>query len=107
MLDLILRDVKKEDIYEDYDSPEGSKWIVAVDHCGCVTILDKPNIHPSLLEGCKAEELGLPDHSSADPGIYRWTCSYHVEFTGDSGTESKVTFEIVDDEILWSPTIDL
>ena len=33
-----------------YDSPHGSKWIVAVDHSGMVSVLDIPDIHFGFTE---------------------------------------------------------
>lgn len=89
----------------EYDSPNGSVWIVAVDYAGRVTVLETPNIHPALLDnGPEAEYLGLPpDVDDMDPGVYRWTCSYHTHIDRESGHVDDYDFEIEESVLLWSP----
>ncbi|MGX4995902.1 hypothetical protein [Enterobacter hormaechei] len=89
----------------DYDSPNGSMWIVAVDYAGRVTVLETPNIHPALLDnGPEAEYLGLPpDVDDMDPGVYRWTCSYHTHIDRESGQVDDYDFEVEESVLLWSP----
>ncbi|QPI18329.1 hypothetical protein POP15_281 [Pectobacterium phage POP15] len=107
-----LKDFQQEEIqpFDDeeepeYDSPNGSVWIVAVDHAGRVSVLETPNIHPALLDnGPEAEYLGLPpDVDDMDPGVYRWTCSYHTHIDRESGHVDDYDFEIEESVLLWSP----
>lgn len=94
-----------DDEEPEYDSPNGSVWIVAVDHAGRVSVLETPNIHYALLEnGPEAEYLGLPpDVDDMDPGVYRWTCSYHTHTDRESGLVDDYDFEIEESVLLWSP----
>lgn len=89
----------------DYDSPNGSVWIVAVDYAGRVTVLETPNIHHSFLDnGPEAEYLGLPpDVDDMDPGVYRWTCSYHTHTDWETGKVDDYDFEVEESVLLWSP----
>lgn len=89
----------------EFDSPNGSVWIVAVDYSGKVTVLGTPNIHYALLEnGPEAEYLGLPpDVDDIDPGVYRWTCSYHTSTDPESGHVDDFSFEVEESILLWSP----
>lgn len=89
----------------EYDSPNGSVWIVAVDYAGKVTVLETPNIHDALLDnGPEAEYLGLPpDVDDLDPGVYRWTCSYHTSTDRESGLVDDFSFEVEESVLLWSP----
>lgn len=89
----------------EYDSPNGSTWIVAVDYAGRVTVLDAPNIHYSFLDnGPEAEYLGLPpDVDDMDPGVYRWKCSYNPHVDWESGKVDDYDFEIEESVLLWSP----
>lgn len=89
----------------EYDSPHGSVWIVAVDYAGRVTVLDPPNLHPGIMDnGPEAEYLGIPpDVDDMDPGVYRWTCSYHTHIDRESGHVDDYDFEIEESVLLWSP----
>lgn len=89
----------------EFDSPDGSEWIVAVDYAGRVTVLEAPNIHYSFLDnGPKAEYLGLPpDVDDMDPGVYRWKCSYNPHVDWESGHVDDYDFEIEESVLLWSP----
>lgn len=89
----------------EFDSPNGSVWIVAVDYAGRVTVLEPPNIHPGILDnGPEAEYLGLPpDVDDMDPGVYRWTCDYCTHTDWESGHVDDWDFEIVESVLLWSP----
>lgn len=86
-----------------FDSPQGSVWIVAVDYSGKVTVLQPPNIHYSLLDnGPEAEYLGLPESvDDLDPGVYRWTCSYHTHTDWESGKVDDYNFQVEEEELLW------
>lgn len=90
---------------EEYDSPHGSKWIVAVDYQGRVTILDAPNIHFGFFEcGTDAETVGLPyEVEDTDPGVYEWTCSYHEERDWESNLIDACYFEVEEEKLLWCP----
>lgn len=89
----------------EFDSPNGSVWIVAVDISGKVTVLQTPNIHYALLEnGPKAEYLGLPSEvDDKDPGVYRWTCNYVTHTDWESGHVDGWDFEVEESVLLWSP----
>lgn len=89
----------------EYDSPHGSVWIVAVDYAGKVAVLETPNIHHAFLEnGPEAEYLGLPpDVDDMDPGVYRWTCSYHASTDWESGICDGWDFHVEESVLLWSP----
>lgn len=89
----------------EFDSPNGSVWIVAVDHAGRVSVLETPNIHYALLEGGpEAEYLGLPPEvDDMDPGVYRWTCDYVTHTDWESGHVDGWDFEIRESVLLWSP----
>lgn len=93
-----------EDDEPEYDSPHGSVWIVAVDYAGRVTVLETPNIHHAFLEnGPEAEYLGLPpDVDDMDPGVYRWTCSYHASKDWESGVCDGWDFAVEESVLLWS-----
>lgn len=98
-------DILEEEEEPEYDSPNGSVWIVAVDYAGRVTVLQAPNIHHSFLDnGPEAEYLGLPpDVDEMDPGVYRWTCSYNTHIDWESGHVDDFDFEIAESVLLWSP----
>lgn len=98
----------EEDEEPEYDSPHGSVWIVAVDYAGRVTVLETPNIHHAFLEnGPEAEYLGLPaDVDDMDPGVYRWTCSYHASKDWESGVCDGWDFAVEESVLLWSPDND-
>lgn len=102
-----VEDIQVVDEYSEpeYDSPNGSVWIVAVDYAGRVTVLETPNIHHAFLEnGPEAEYLGLPpDVDEMDPGVYRWTCSYHPHTDWESGKVDDYDFEVEESVLLWSP----
>lgn len=100
-------EIQSDDDYDEpeFDSPNGSVWIVAVDHAGRVSVLETPNIHTAFLDnGPEAEYLGLPpDVDDMDPGIYRWTCSYHPHVDRESGHVDDYEFEVEESVLLWSP----
>lgn len=86
----------------EFDSPHGSVWIVAVDYAGRVAVLQAPNIHYSFLDnGPEAEYLGLPESVEEEPGVYRWTCSYHTSTDWESGHVDDWHFEVEKQELLW------
>lgn len=89
----------------EFDSPNGSVWIVAVDIAGKVTVLQSPNIHYAILEnGPEAEYLGLPSEvDDKDPGVYRWVCSYLTTTDWESGHVDGWEFEVEESVLLWSP----
>ncbi|ARB11689.1 hypothetical protein CB7_236 [Pectobacterium phage vB_PatM_CB7] len=97
-----------EDSEPEFDPPDGSVWIVAVDYAGKVTVLDTPNIHDGFLDnGPEAEYLGLPpDVDDLDPGVYRWTCSYHTSTDWESGICDGWDFHVEESVLLWSPHSD-
>lgn len=98
--DMLIIDEEPE-----YDSPHGSVWIVAVDYAGRVTVLETPNIHPGFLDnGPEAEYLGLPPEvDDMEPGVYRWTCSYHTHVDWETGLVDDYDFEVEESVLLWSP----
>lgn len=89
----------------EYDSPQKSEWVVAVDQWGFVTILKAPNIHPSFLDCKNAEEIGIPfeldvEHVSA--GVYKWTCNLNSSYDYEYSYYEQ-EFEVIKEELLWSP----
>lgn len=87
---------------EEYESPQGSVWIVAVDDGGSVYILRRPNIHYSFFDcGDGAEEIGLPFEVSNSPGVYRWTCSVSHGKDEYSGEYWGPDFYVDKEELLW------
>ena len=69
-----------------FDSPHSSKWIVAIDDEGYVTVLSRPNIHYAFFEyGRSAEDIGLPDSFELPPGVYEWICDFGQTTDQESG----------------------
>lgn len=89
---------------QDFDSPNGSKWIVAVDHCGMVSILKKPNIHWAFFDcGEGAEEIGLPfELADCEPGVYEWTCNLRQTFCPETNCADGAEFDVVEEICLWA-----
>lgn len=89
---------------EQFDSPQGSKWIVAVDQDGFVTILQQPNLHYGFFDaGRSAEDVGLPfEVADPKPGVYEWTCSYRQTFCPETGLCDGGEFEVDSELPLWS-----
>lgn len=94
---------EEEDGEPEYDSPDGSVWIVSVDFNGAVSILDAPNIHYSFFDmGYDPETIGLPFETELPPGVYRWTCILNSTKDWESGIVDDYEFEVVEEELLWS-----
>lgn len=93
-----------DDEYE-YESPNGSKWIVAVDTTGFVTILKMPNIHHSFFDcGACAEDIGLPSEvCDTEAGVYEWTCNYSQSIDWESGHADGGEFDVIEEKLLYSP----
>lgn len=88
---------------ENFDSPNCSKWIVAVDDQGCVQVLSRPNIHYSFFDnGDSAEEIGLPEESEDTPGIYEWTCILIIRKDWETGIDDDYEFEVTESKLLWT-----
>jgi len=96
--------IKKEERQEpEFDSPDGSKWIVAIDEEGLVYVLSRPCIHDSFFEcGNSAEELGLPFETENAPGIYEWICNVNYHRDWESGHVDDWEFEVVEEKLLWT-----
>lgn len=94
----------------EYDSPNGSKWVVAVDNEGLVHVLSRPYIHDSFFEcGSSAEDLGLPADTDVAPGVYEWICNivYHRDW--ETGYVDDWQFEVIEEKLLWTwetPEVD-
>ncbi|MCL6408776.1 hypothetical protein EXT70_24510, partial [Dickeya dadantii] len=59
-----------------------------------------------LDNGPEAEYLGLPpDVDDLDPGVYRWTCSYHQRTDWESGICDGWNFHVEESVLLWSPDV--
>lgn len=87
----------------EFDSPHGSKWIVAVDDEGLVHVLSRPNIHDSFFEcGSSAEELGLPIDTDVAPGIYEWICDINYQHDWESGYVDSWNFDVIEEKLLWT-----
>lgn len=104
MTGLLIEASSLEPEDEEFDSPNGSKWIVAVDECGLVVILDRPNIHYGFFDGGEgAEEIGLPfELSDTPPGVYEWICDYSQSYDYESGIPDGGEFEVREQKCLWS-----
>ena len=88
----------------EFDHPNGSKWIVAVDIDGNVTVLNTPNICDGLLEKeSPFGIIGFPCDSESDPGVYEWTCSYVESVDWESGHVDDWQFEVSEEKLLWEP----
>jgi len=100
MTDLIFED---GDAPDEYDSPNGCKWIVAVDQQGLVSILDSPNIHHGFFDcGVGAEEVGLPfELSDTPPGVYEWTCNLRQTFCPETNCADGAEFDVIEEKCLW------
>lgn len=69
-----------------FDSPHSSRWIVAVDDEGYVTVLSRPFIHDAFFEcGRSAEDIGLPDSIEMPPGVYEWICGFEQTTDWETG----------------------
>ena len=103
---LSLDIVKTKEIPEEpeFDPPNGSKWIVAIDYQGLVSILSAPNIHPSFFDhGKDAESVGLPcdGFDGSVSGVYEWVCVLAESRDWDSGIIDDWWFEVQEEELLW------
>ena len=88
----------------DFDHPNGSKWIVAVDIDGNVTVLDTPNLCDGLIErDTPFGIIGFPCDSESNPGVYEWTCAYVQSIDLETGTVDDFDFEVTDEKLLWEP----
>lgn len=94
---------------DEYESPNGSKWVVAIDTTGFVTILKAPNIHPSFFDcGACAEDIGLPfDVCDTAPGVYEWTCNYSHTVDWESGLPDDHEFDVTAERLLYAPDNDV
>ena len=80
---------------DDYEPAYNSKWLVAIGICGTVVILKAPNIHFSYFENGKtAEDVGLPEYSEDEAGIYEWTCSPESFPDWESGHKEFAGFNV-------------
>lgn len=88
---------------DSFESPNGSKWIVAVDQEGFVSILKAPNIHYGFFDGGSgAEEIGLPFEVDGEPGVYEWTCNASQTHCYETGCADGIEFDVIDERCLWS-----
>lgn len=96
--------LEKEEIEEpQFDSPYGSKWIIAVDINAQVTVLKAPNIHYGFFDsGKSAEMIGLPYESDAAPGVYEWVCSYYEHRDYESNVIDDYYFGVDKETLLYS-----
>lgn len=98
-----LLQVEEESPEPEFDSPHGSKWIVAVDDEGLVHVLSRPYIHDSFFEcGSSAEELGLPIDTDVAPGVYEWICDIHYQHDWESGHVDGWDFHVIEEKLLWT-----
>lgn len=88
----------------DFESPNGSKWIVAVDVDGLVSILRRPNIHYSFFDcGNGAEDVGLPpDVADTEAGVYEWTCDLFQSSDPETGYVDGHEFHVTDETLIWA-----
>lgn len=110
MNDIFNLEMKVNENHEDtpdFEHPNGSKWIVAVDHAGDVSVIKRPFIHDCFFyNGSTAEYIGLPPDSEETPGIYEWTCSYIESHDWESGIVDDYSFEVIESKLLWEPQKD-
>lgn len=93
---LIIDSVESTGVGDEYDSPRGSRWVVAIGTCGTVVIVKKPNIHFSFFDnGECAEDVGLPCDSDDEPGVYEWICSPVFGRDWESGRDEFYGFDVV------------
>lgn len=87
----------------EYESPNGSKWIVAVSDDGTVSILRAPSIHYCFTdEGLTPEAMGMPDEVEDPAGVYLWTCAYTESRDWESGMVDDWAFEPTKIELLYA-----
>lgn len=99
---IIQENLENEQEECEYESPNNSVWIVAVDVSGNVSVLDTPNMDPYFFDnGGSAEEMGLPPDCNLAPGVYRWTCSFYQHIDWETGHVDDYTFEPIKEELLW------
>lgn len=86
-----------------FDSPHSSKWIVAIDDEGYVTVLSRPNIHDSFFDnGRSAEDIGLPDAVEMPPGVYEWICGFDQTTDWETGYVDGWEFYPNETKLLYS-----
>lgn len=94
--------IEAEEKEPDYESPNGSKWIVAVSDDGTVSILRIPNIHYSFTdEGNDPETFGLPDEVEDAAGVYEWTCNLVQHRDWETGYVDDWNFEVTNIKLLY------
>jgi len=88
----------------EFEPPHNSKWIVAIDEKGSVSVLVAPNIHPGFFEnGREAEMVGLPcDVVGTDPGVYEWICRFEEIRDRESGIIEDIEFIPEKSTPLWT-----
>jgi len=86
-----------------FDSPNGSRWIVAVADDGAVSVLSKPFIHDSFFEsGSSPEDMGLPCEVDRESGVYEWICNIDYSTDWESGMVDDWCFEVIEEKLLYS-----
>ncbi|QDH49230.1 hypothetical protein PHYNN_94 [Pantoea phage Phynn] len=98
-----VADLAGVDENEVFESPHGSKWIVAIDDMGCVHVLERPCLHDSFFEcGNSAEDIGLPFETENSPGVYEWICDICYQRDWESGYIDGWEFEVTEEKLLWT-----
>lgn len=86
----------------EFDSPNGSRWIVAVADDGTVSVLSKPFIHDSFFEnGSSPEDMGLPCEVDGEPGVYEWICNLVEYRDWETGYVDDYQFEVIEEKRLY------
>lgn len=100
----VTAEAEGDESEEQYDSPNGSKWIIAVDEQGFVSILSRPNIHYAFFDcGYGAEEIGLPfELADTPPGVYEWTCNLRQTFCPETNCADGAEFYVIEEKCLWA-----
>lgn len=62
----------------EFENPEGSVWVMAVDHKGYLSILKAPNIDPGFFASNDMEEIGWPEQiCDTSAGVYRIVAEFY------------------------------
>ena len=90
----------QDDDEPDWDAPNGSEWIIAVDIGNRVSIISAPNIHYSFFDGGDtANDIGFPeDWKDVEPGVYRVTAAYSTSTCRETGYVDDHYFDVASHE---------
>lgn len=87
---------------EQWISPEGDDWIVAVDMFHNVHIVLPPSgIHPAWLDPCNSEDIGMPQGVDLQPGLYIVKVNIETSYDYETGLTEFEGFSFKAVEHIW------